>query len=88
MSLPVAILPITQEALEPEQCQALMTLLETGSLITNFEIQRALFGGELNKYARNGIKNYLRELTRLGKIVQIGNKRGTRYQLTSFYKES
>ena len=48
--------------------------------ITNFDVQRVLFDGKLNKECGVAIKRYLLDLVDQGKVQATGQKRGRRYQ--------
>jgi hypothetical protein len=76
---PVATLPLTQEHLEVEQMQKVEEILKRGAPVTNFDIQRELFGGTLNKESALAIKRFLLQLKKEDKVVAEGQKRGRKY---------
>lgn len=78
-NLVVNTLPPTLDHLEADQMLKVEDLLKQGKALTNFEIQRSLFGGNLNKEAALAIKRHLLNLVAQGKVEATGNKRGRRY---------
>ena len=79
---PSLLLPPYQETLTEEQTQKVQRFLQVGSPVTNFDVQRVLFG-QLNKECGVAIKNHLLSLVAEGKVIATGQKRGRRYQWVS-----
>lgn len=72
-------LPPFMDHLEADQMLRVEALLQEGRPLTNFEIQRTLFNGNLNKEAALAIKRHVLNLVAQGKCAAEGNKRGRRY---------
>ena len=72
-------LPPSQETLTEEQQNKVLDFLKKGAPVTNFEVQRILFGEKLNPYASVAIKKFLLDLHKDGQVGVTGQKRGRRY---------
>jgi hypothetical protein len=77
---PRHLLPLYQDHLEEAQKVQVQNLLKRGEAVTNFDVQRVLFGGKLNKECGMAIKRYLLQLVNEGTVIATGQKRGRRYQ--------
>jgi hypothetical protein len=77
---PQQLLPLYQDRLEADQISRVQQFLSKGHAVTNFDVQRALFDGRLNKECGVAIKRHLLSLVDQGLVVATGQKRGRRYQ--------
>lgn len=76
---PVPQMPPSQDLLTDQQKQQVLDFLKKGDPVTNFEVQRLLFGC-LNLYCSVAIKKYLLYLRDEGLVEVTGQKRGQRYK--------
>jgi hypothetical protein len=76
---PVPAMPPSQDQLTDQQKDKVLTFLKAGLPVTNFEVQRLLFGS-LNLYCSVAIKKYLLSLRDEGLVEVTGQKRGQRYK--------